>query len=279
MAFRGLPKKRWFEFADFVLTKTGDLGPGFTSGVFNDAAALIFNKASWFNRVYKEKGRWPLPDGSEAVLFQNLMDVQRTYELPDLQVDLQIFEMPNILATNFSLRAIPTEKPGDTLIGKFKEVRIKCEKLLFKKIEFENVEVRLVSPQINLPYFSETRELQFLKIESLIPQAQISSNSLILYSQKKLKWLKDPALNFKDGVITVSGKAANLPVRIGMEIKIQNNFLITKLKELRVAHVPLPKVFFRALTDQTVDLNKNQEMPFTLKMKDLIMDNDKLLIQ
>ncbi|MBI4423543.1 MAG: hypothetical protein HY554_07445 [Elusimicrobia bacterium] len=62
------------EFAEFVLAKTGDPGPflsDVTLTILREAGANAGARAAGlFAKAFREVRRWPLPDGSEAVLFE-----------------------------------------------------------------------------------------------------------------------------------------------------------------------------------------------------------------
>ncbi|HBL17634.1 MAG: hypothetical protein A2X36_14710 [Elusimicrobia bacterium GWA2_69_24] len=76
------------EWADFVLLKTGDLGAFFADNTRRITAEAQTDKGL-FARAFRASARWPLPDGSEAVLFEARRDLprlrgERTF--PTLQV-------------------------------------------------------------------------------------------------------------------------------------------------------------------------------------------------
>jgi hypothetical protein len=53
-----------------VLLKDGSLGPAAGVGQLPEAAKTIKDPKSWFAGAYEEVQRWPLPDNSSAVLYQ-----------------------------------------------------------------------------------------------------------------------------------------------------------------------------------------------------------------
>ena len=66
--FRGVHDIPW-ELSPFVIWKTGRLGPDVVVTDFAQAQAEILKPDGWFARGFEVRGRWPLPDGSDAVLF------------------------------------------------------------------------------------------------------------------------------------------------------------------------------------------------------------------
>lgn len=76
------------EWSEFVLLKTGDPGP-FLADRTRAIMARVDEPRGDFRRVFRQAGRWPLPDGSEAVLFELRPDfpaLKRRLSLPGLAV-------------------------------------------------------------------------------------------------------------------------------------------------------------------------------------------------
>jgi len=68
VAFRGVNDIPW-ELSDWVVFKTGALGPDAVTREFLPAQAAIERRGGWFSRAFEERRRWSLPDGSAAVLY------------------------------------------------------------------------------------------------------------------------------------------------------------------------------------------------------------------
>lgn len=76
------------EWSDFVLYKTGNPGP-FLSDKTIAIMAQIGEEGGFFRKIFREARRWPLPDGSEAVLFEvrpDLAVLKRPLHLAELKV-------------------------------------------------------------------------------------------------------------------------------------------------------------------------------------------------
>ena len=68
MQFRGVHDIPW-ELSAFVIWKTGRLGPAAVVADFSMAQSEMQTPGGWFARGFEERGRWPLPDGTDAVLY------------------------------------------------------------------------------------------------------------------------------------------------------------------------------------------------------------------
>jgi hypothetical protein len=64
------PGASLWELSDFVVLKKGFLGPDSVTKGLKEAAADFSAEHSWAQRAFTEARRWPLPDGSIAILFE-----------------------------------------------------------------------------------------------------------------------------------------------------------------------------------------------------------------
>ncbi len=263
--FHGPSRQRWFEFADFILTKTGDLGPEFTLGTINKVAAVINKPEPWFPKVFKPVAQWDLPDASVAVLYQCKPDPENMSDVGLFNLSLDQLDLPNVRALGVELKATPFP-PADTKIGRFKDLLIRCKKVVYKGIEFSDVSVRLFEPQINIPLFLETQQIQLLHLKALEPQASASADVLLSLAAEKAKWLKNPRVVFEGPMIRIGGSAFGVPLSVEAEVNVDNDILTTRLQQVRIGGMPVPLVLVRAVADQTVSLKRNDDWSYDLNI-------------
>jgi len=267
--FRGPSAKRTFEMQDFVLLKTGDLGPVNTIGAVQESANFIQNKKGWFNKIFREAGRWPLPDNSEAILYvldpkpMNTMGARFLFDL-----ELKEFVLPNIVAKNVKFRASGGSKK-DLSQGKFKELNISCEEVVYQGIRFENVLFRLVNPQINLPLLLEKQELQLLYLDRMEPKAEIDVGPLIALILSKTRMMNDLRVDFDQSNVEARGNIYGVPFGVKASLMVGNEIFHSRLRSIRIFGIPLPTYLFRAVTDLEEPLTPNAERPFFLDFKSL----------
>ncbi len=261
--FRGPSKQRSFEFSDFVLFKTGDLGPAFTLGTINKCAAVIQDQKSWFAKSFKEVARWPLPDGSEAILYECRPTPEKVADPGLFNMSLDRLDLPNVSATGMQLRVTPISA-ADTAVGRFKELSVTCASVDYKGVLFRNVRIRLLKPQINLPLFFETGQIELHRLGSLEPRATIPADAIILLAREKVKWLSDPTIEFDGSVVRISGQAKGVPIRIVADVKVEQNRFVSKLESLRIYRIPVPLFFLTNLTDVSIPLNRDQDWSYDI---------------
>ncbi len=275
-SFHSPAKERWLEFAEFVLLKTGSLGPAFTTAVAQQCADFILNSPpSWFKDVYAEVGRWPLPDKSEAILFQVKPKGVKRLDVGLFNLTLDHLKLPNILAEHVKVKVVPAI-PAEAALGHFKEMLIQAEKVTYMNITLEGVSIKFVNPQVNIPRFLKTGEIHILSLERLQPKATISSQTLIDYTLRHAPWLKNQKIVFDGPQVMVSGEVGKIPLEGKVSLKLERNFLKITLNTIKMAHVPIPRVLFRVLTDRVVPLTPHPEMPFYLDLQSIIGDKNSL---
>jgi hypothetical protein len=275
--FYGPSKRRSFEFADYVLTKTGDLGPEFTLGTINACVKVIRDPNSWFSHVYKEVRRWPLGDGSEAILYAAKPDPANISVADTFNLNLRQLELPNVEADDVHLRAVPLSARASQE-GRLKEFVIQCAAVRYKNLPFDNVTVRLLRPQINLPLYERTQSIELLSLDTLEVHATLRRDALLALASQKARWLKDPELMFDQDRIIASGKALGIPLRVEARLSVSDAALSTRLDRATVAGIPIPHILIGELTDRTVPLTVNRDQPYNLAIAPVAGDHDTLRI-
>lgn len=275
--FKGPSKRRWLELSEFILYKTGERGPAFSAGTVNACADFLENPPGWFGRVFREKDRWPLPDGSTAILYQCDPLPVRDVDAGLLNVELKELVLPKLKATDVMLRARP-RSAKDTAVGRYDELLLSARRLEYQGVAFDDVSVRLVEPQVNLPLFLETQEIQLLSLRALYPRAAVSETGLTELLERKAGWIKRPDIRFENSALIVQAALSGIPVKLVARIKVSGDQLTTRLMSWRLAGIPLPKVFVRAVTNRRVTLRPNSETPFALKVGEIQGDDQWLRI-
>lgn len=275
--FEGPSKTRWLEFTEFILVKTGDLGPGFTLGTVGACAKFLADPPDWFGQVFKEKGRWPLPDGSSAILYQREPKPIHTVAFDFFNFSMGEMVFDNIDAKDVEIKANLSSK-GEFALGKIKKLIIRSGNVEYKDLNFIDVSVKLINPQINIPLFLEDQQLQFLNLETLKLNAKIPTQSFLKYARDNLAWLKDPTMELRDSDISVKGVAFGVPVQVDLSILVQNSLIKTALRKIRIFNSPFPTIFFRSYADRSAPLKRNPDMPFNLDISSIIGEGDGLRI-
>ncbi|MFN0118493.1 MAG: hypothetical protein ACKVQC_09415, partial [Elusimicrobiota bacterium] len=277
-SFQGPGKSRWLEFADFILWKTGDLGPAFTTGQVGVCAEFLSNPPDWFLKSYQVIGEWDLPDHSKAVLFQWKPKPMRIPDVGMLNLNLGKLALPHIQMFNVKLRAVPLN-PQSTGVGKLKELLFSCESAKYKDFTFDHVSIKLINPQMNLPFFLETQEVSLASLEALELKTTLRDEGLLFYAKKKLKWLKEPQLEFQGSDIHVQGYIKGIPVKIIAQVKIEDKALRPSIVNLKLGPLSLPHFILNGLVNRLFSLAANREKPFDIRIQSIHGSGSKLTIE
>lgn len=263
VTFKSPGKSRPFEFVDFVLTKTGSLGPGFTLGNIDACDKEIKRDGGWFPKTFKEKARWPLPDGSEAVLYHCDPSPEKFSEAGLFNLSLKEMDLPRIKAYDVEMRVVPIS-PADTRLGRFKQLDVKSGRIVYNSIEFRDVELHLRRPQVNMPLFYETQQIQLSRLGAMEPHATIHADGLLKLVAKKAAWLKDPVVRFEGDKIDVSGVAAGIPLAVSVSVEIKQKTLYSRILDIRIAGMPVPLIFVRGVVNRVVPLERGAEWSYDI---------------
>lgn len=276
-SFRGVSKRRWLDFGEFILLKTGNLGPDFTTGTVRDHAAWLESPPSWFPLIYKEIGRWPLPDGSEAVLFHAEPAPRPVSENEVFSLSITDITLPNLTAVGVDVNAVPIAA-SETARGQLARVDIRASTVTFKGLTVTNVELVLDRPHLNLPRYRDDNEVQMLSLDRLRVRGTISASTILDYARRKVRWLKDPRVAFEGDTIILGGTAGFLPMEVSVRLDMAPDALTPRLQKLKLAGVRIPTIFFRALTDRPVNLAPNRESPFRIDLGAIRGNGDTLTV-
>ncbi len=263
--FRGPAKSRWMDFSEFILLKTKEWGPEFTLGNVRPAAELVLSSPSWFKNSYREAGRWILPDGSEAVLYQVHPVPLKQMDTGVMNLNLKEFKLPKVVLENMHMRAVPLTA-SETAVGLFKELSISCDKLIYKDMPFENVSFKFIRPHVNLHRFLETGEIQFFSLDTLKPRVDLSAQLILDYAAQKAKWLKNAQVLFEKEKILISGQAYGVPVHMVLGFKADGSSLSTRLEKVTIFGISLPVVILWNMTHQKIPLTPSRDVPFYLDL-------------
>ncbi len=277
-SFVGPSQNRWLDFAEFVLVKSGDLGPAYTTATVKKHRDWLDAAPAWFGKAYKVVGQWPLPDGSQATLYHANPDPVSVPKDEMMSVNLKEVQLPGVLLHDVAIRAV-TQSPDDTAHGRLASLTARASSVDYRGLQVENAEVDLIRPQINLPRYREEGELQILALDRLSVKGTIRSETLLALAGQKARWLSNPSALFNDDVIVLAGRlGGKVPVRVEVRLDDDGEVLQPRLQAVSIGGVPVPVVFVRALTDLTVPLSPNCDWPYRIDLGHIRGSGDTLKV-
>jgi len=280
VVFRG-KAKRLGELSQFILTKTGDLGPAYSLGQIPEVAKSLFHPEPWFRHSFSKAGEWGLPDGSAAVIFEREVRPIRIHSLKKLEWELGKLSFPNIKTKGLKIK-LEVRTQQESARGLFKRIDVLANSLEFRGLPFNNVRLVLTNAQIDWPLFLSKQEIRLLRLQRAQVQMTIPRYELQAFAAKKIRHIEDLTIEFRDGL---KAQASVAGMRVGVDETIifdpAKRTLSFHLAGLSVAGVPLPlaKTILSPFTNRTISLNPNPELPFFIDLHSLDWKPDGLHIQ
>jgi hypothetical protein len=280
LVFRG-KTKRLGELSQFILTKTGDLGPSFSLGQIPAVARFLEHPDPWFQKSYVKARDWPLPDGSRAVLFERKIQPVPIPRVKTLEMDLQKMSFPHVEMEGLFLK-LSARSGTFASLGLFRRIEITARTLRFRGFPLENVHLTLEGAQIDWPLFLSTKEVRLMKLERVQVQVLIPRDQLQSFAAGRIRGIKNLAIGF-DGGLNIRGSLKNIAFEAGEVVQLHpsGQELSFRLAVLRVMGLPVPLIptILSPFTDRTVSLTPNSELPFFIDLHSMEWTSDGLRIR
>lgn len=265
------------EFAEFIIYKTGDLGPAFSLGPIKKGAEQIQSRPQWFNNSFQKVFAVDLPDGSQGIIFQRkVLPYPLPFSLEKLALHLEKMPFPNFNADNLSLEIIPYS-PEESEKGRFREIVLSAPTLNLKGIELNNLKIVFKDVQINLWQFFLEKKLHFFYCQQIHPQFILSASNLEQFLKRKAKWLKEVQVLYlpweKEGDLKIEVKGIlawkNIPVLVRGKIFLSTDKkeLRTKIEKIKVGAFSLPSFLYASSLNRNFSLEPIPEWPVYTKIE------------
>ncbi len=269
---------RLCEFAQFLVLKDGYLGPGSVIGGLPETAQLVKNPTSWFAQAYEPVGRWPLPDGSAAILYQ-----QRKFRAPPLKDSS--FEFQYYAAGAFEASHLKVHLSGwdarrsvwRRATAEASEVNLRGLRLKDLRVEMKDV---LFVPILRGGGQDDWVDVRFLRLGTLrIKSVQTDADALKSFLEERAKGLKISSLEL-DKTLKASGVFKNLSVAVELSAQLEQNppGLRLGLRQARIGKTSVPGVILRPWSSFFQPFTPNPEMPFVIEAAGLTIAHGRLSV-
>ncbi len=267
LRIRGV-NRRYVEFCEFVVVKTGKLGPESVIGQLPDVQKAMLDEGGWFRLGYREIKRFPLPDGSEAVLFQQRKLKQSPF-FNASRVHYQFYSERSFEAEKLTIRF------GRWLRhrGAYDRVTITSPRINLRGLEVRNVKVVMegmsLFPLVEWSGGAQAvedllQDFRFLKMDRLVfVSAEVTESSASSFLKERVKNVSD--VRFKlDDVVAASAKWKGIPVSAAVSLMRTEDALQVRAERLAVSFLPLPLFLLGGSQEYRVGFAPNPELPFEL---------------
>ncbi|TPW20689.1 MAG: hypothetical protein FD126_1433, partial [Elusimicrobia bacterium] len=267
---------RTTELCEFVLVKTGDLGP--EAGPLVEARTLMLDPGRWWQRGWREVRRFPLPDRSEAVLFKRASGARGPVGEGRLRFDY--YEDKAFTAEGLEVDL----GRWDAARGMYPRVELKAARLVVRGLEVENLQMVLTG--LNLFSADESGaekadplvDARLTRLEGLtVTYAEVREEALAAFV-KSLDGVTSSSAKLDGGVASVEALWRGKPVRLRLApvLSADGSGLTAGLRSADVFGVPLPTALFAGALQ--VPFAPSVGRPFSLAVPSLAVDGGALSI-
>ncbi len=249
------------EFSDFVIVKTGSLGP--PGSVTRPAVAReqVLLPGGWFQRQFTESSRWALPDDSEALLFS------RNHKARPVPAGASLSGWGGIDWKGIRFSAKPSARfPGA------QRAEISARQMDFNSVILRDVRLDLDGLRLALDDGWQPRllDLREVSIQSAVWN-EADATALLL---KRAPGLKQGDVTFQeDGRVILSGRMGPLPVLAEFELSLKKgpdeDHLEVRLRKMKVAGISVPDFFLSRFGRQRLSLGPTARRPYGIRLSGL----------
>lgn len=279
LRIRGV-NKRYTELCEFVLVKTGSLGPASVVNQLPEVQTVMLDPGRWWQRGWAEARRFPLPDGSEAVLFQRRRP--RKAPVGEGRLRFDYYEDKAFTAEGLEVDL----GRWDAERGVYPRATVSAARLVVRGLEVENA--RLVMTGLNLFSADESAaakadpmsDPRLTRLDGLeLAYAEVRAEALAEFLKARVKGLSQAAVTFEGGVATAEGvwRGKKVRLRVKPELLARGEGLKAGVLSAEFMGLPLPA---GALVGDRlrVPFAPSSELPFRITVPSLTVEGGVLAI-
>lgn len=249
------------EFTDFVIVKTGSLGPPGSVARQTSAREEVLSVGGWFPREFSESARWALPDGSEALLFAR----KPITTAPPSGV--AISGWGGIDWEGVQLSAKPSVRyPGS------QRAEIIARQMIYNSVGLREVRLYLDGFRLALDDAGHPRLLDLREVSvQTAAWNEEDANALLV---KKAPGLKQSRVAFRDGgQVLLSGRLGPLSVSVELMLSLNKGSnedqLNVRISQIKLAGFSVPGFVLSRFGTQALSLGPTARRPYGIRLSGL----------
>lgn len=270
---------RLSEFAEFVLLKQGRLGPAGRIAGLAEAAKVMAEPDGWFQNAYENVDRWPLPDGSAAVLYRQKRG--RAKPAGGRRLAYLFFEAGKTQVRNLNLD-----------LGNWDAARSAWPAVMVSADQIQGGGLTLRGVTADLQNFSYAPlyegglgdyswdDIRLMRLDRAIVRSfQIDAADLKKYLEKRVPGLSVGSLTL-DGTVKASGSWNGRPVAMEAALDLDRPGQRLRLRVLSASYMgfSIPPAFFLPVQELGLSLAPTPERPFYVELPGLTVRGDRLTV-
>jgi hypothetical protein len=281
---RGI-NNRICEFAEFLLTKEGSLGPPSVVNQLPTVRKKILARGSWFDRGYREVARFPLPDETDAVLYQ-----RRLLKRPPLPEGIARFDYLSDKYVTIDSAKMNLGR-YDRRRGVYPLVKIRADRFTIRGLQLSGLDVELedflgvsvVHPKKIKAGAKESMllDIRLLRMKKLrLNSVTVTEAALAEFIKKRVKGVHSVEVSMDE---TVSAKAVingiSLSAEVALNVLEDGSGMEIRLEKLSAGGVPLPVMLLGPSRRFVRKFAPDPELPFEIQVKTLTLSGGRLRVR
>ena len=249
------------EFSDFVIVKTGSLGPAGSVSRQTAAREEVLSPAGWFHREFTESARWALPDGSDALLFARNPAPRASPS------SVSLSGWGGIHWEGLRLSAKPSERYPSAQRAELSARRMNFSSVVLRDVRMDLDGFRLAVDDQGYPRLLDLREIS---IQSAAWNEEDATALLV----KRAPGLKQAQVSFREGGrVCLSGRMGPVSVLaeaiLTLEKGSSEDHVIVRLAAIKVSGVSVPPLILSRFGTQMVSLGPTARRPYGIRLSGL----------
>jgi hypothetical protein len=254
------------DFTEFLITKSGDLGPD------SDDLRKEWDKVKQSGRAYKllypQIKTFPLPDGSVATIYKR--DPSHRFAISGLSPQALEERIAKVAAARIKgpLKVQVDSSSADLTRGRITKATISGGPWMVRDLPLARGEIVAEKVWLNLYHVWDHNGLGLMAFERLTPKATIKADDVEALLKRKAKGVRDPQVRFEKGKVLLKLSLHGIPLAARARVDIEQGralYLVTE--HLSIGPVPLPGFLFGKIHRYAVPLEPIHSFPGTLNIK------------
>jgi len=270
---------RLCELSEFLLLKQGRLGPEGKIAGLAAAAKAVGDPDGWFQNSYEAVDRWPLPDGSTALLYRQRRG--RAKPPGGRRLAYLFFEAGKTQVRNLNIDLGDWDRGASA----WPTVMLSAD-----RIQNSGLTVRGVTADLENFSFAplyegglgdyDWNDLRLMRLDRAVVRSfQVDAADLKAYVEKRVPGLSLGVLTL-DGTIKASGSWNGRPVAAEAALELDRAGHRLTLRVLSASYMGfnIPPAFFLPIQELGLSLAPTPERPFFIDLPGLTLRGDRLTV-
>ena len=271
------------QFADYVITKSGDLGPSFSLGRMPEAReAILADPQNEFHRNFRLIGSFALPDNSWLFVYRREPDLRafapRKFDSNVLASKL-VASLGEYINDAEDLEIeINSQTREEAQLGHFEKIVISAKRLKIGNTWVNDAVIKIKGLDLNLPLLWDEGKLVVYAIAEIQPSLVITAQDLRGLLQQKAKRLEDPLVTIQDNVLNLEGDWQGIHLLLQAGLVKEKDKIYAQGAKLKIGWCRIPRWVYQGILEKPFVLSPTFEWPVKTVVNEIKLQDDKIIV-